>query len=514
MKKSSFLFGTIVLTLVNIVVRSIGFIYKIILSRLIGASAIGLYQMVFPFLMVLITIPTAGIPIAVSKQVAHEKSLHNREGIYKVLFLALSLGALISLTLSVFVSLKINYIVENILDNPNLYYPVLWTIPSISIITFSSILRGFFYGLKEMAPPASAQLLEQIFRIIFVLSYLYYRKPSNPVAAATIAVIGISIGEFCGLLYLILRFNFKKILMKPHFIKTYTESSFKMLKTLCYISIPITLSCLISVIMQTTNSILIPQRLQVAGLSPTAAIETFGKISGMAMPLLYLPFTVTNALVLNIIPNISEQLAVNNWKDIEYKSNLALRITLLVAIPSTIVFVVFGNHLADLVYGHADVGRYLSIISYGMIFLCMQHTLSGILHGMGKQVVTTINYTLGMLLQLYCTYFLIPNPRYGINGFFIGFLLSTFVIFALNFVSLMGYIKLKLPVTQTILKPIFASIFMIIAMIYSYDLFYSFYKNSGWSTFLASLIGGFLYIFLLIVTKAFDMKHLIKTIKE
>ncbi|MCC5912158.1 MAG: stage V sporulation protein B [Clostridiaceae bacterium] len=513
MKKSSFLFGTILLTLVNVVVRSLGFIYKIWLSRLIGAGAIGLYQMVFPFLMVVITIPTAGIPIAVSKLVAKEKSINNKEGIYKVLTLSLFIGGLLALILSTFVSLKLDFIVTRILKNPNLYYPVLWTIPAISLITFSSILRGFFYGLKDMAPAATAQILEQLSRIVFVLSYLYYKAPSDPISAAAIAIMGIAIGEFTGLLYLVFKFNFKKFKTKSRYLKAYSNSSIEILNQLLYVAVPITMSRLISVIMQTLNSILIPQRLQVAGLSPATAIEIFGKISGMAMPLLFLPFTVTTALVVNIIPNIAEQMAVKNIKDVEYKSSLAIRITLLIAIPTTIVYGIFGNHVAELIYDHQDVGKYLSIISYGTIFLCMQHTLSGILHGMGKQVITTVNYLLGMSIQLYCTYFLIPNPKYGIYGFFIGFLLSTFTIFSLNLITLMRNVKLDVPFIQSILKPLISSTFMILTMIYSYRLFYAMSGSNGLSTLISSFIGGTLYILLLIVTKTFDIKHILEEIK-
>lgn len=514
MNKFSFILGTILLALVNIIVRSLGFIYKIFLSRLIGATAIGLYQMVSPFLMLMITIPTAGIPIGVSKLVAREKSIHNSEGVYKVLLIALFLGGTSSLALSIFVSLKIDYIIHNILKNPILYYPVLWTIPAISLITFSSILRGFFYGLKEISAPAIAQIVEQLFRIAFVLSLLYYKTPSNTVAAATIAIIGVSIGEFFGLIFLILRFNFKKVKIFPYFLKVYSDSSFKIFRDLLYISVPITLSRLISVVMQTINSILIPQRLQMAGYSAITSIEIFGKISGMAMPLLFLPFTVTNALVINIIPNISEELAVKNWKEITSKSSLALKMTLLIAIPTTMAYTIFGKHLAKLIYYHEDIGRYLSILSYGTIFHCMQHTLSGILHGMGKQVMTTINSLLGMMLQLYCTYFLIANPTYGINGYFIGFLLSTFTIFILNLITLLRCIKLDLPFISSVLKPSFASIIMILFMIYSYKILFYISSSNPWSTILSTLIGGFIYLILLLITKTFDLKHFVKTIKK
>ena len=512
MKKSSFIYGTILLVMVNFLVRSLGFIYRIMLSRLIGAEAIGLYQMVFPFLMLLTTVTTAGIPIAVSSLVAKENSLNNREGVYKILTIALCIGGALSLIISLLVSLNIDFIITKILKNKSIFYPFLYTIPAISLITFSSILRGFFYGLKDVSPPANAQIVEQLIRIIFVLSYLAYKKPSNPVLAATIGVIGVSLGEIFGLIYLVFKFNFKKLNPKKHFLKVYSASSFKVAGSILYISIPITIGKLVSVLIQTANSILIPQRLIIAGYTSSEAIQTFGKITGMTMPLLFLPFTVTSALAVNIIPDISEQIAINNMEDIRSKSNLAIKLTLLVAIPITFVYIIFGNHIAQLIYNQQDVGKYLTIASYSTIFLCMQHTLSGILHGMGKQVVNTINYLLGMLIQLYCTYFLIPNPKYGINGFFIGYILSAFVIFMLNMITLKRITGMRFFIIKSSIKATICSVFMIILMFYSYKASLLITNSNLLSTLFATILGFILYLVLLSVTKALDIRPIIKTI--
>ncbi len=512
MKKYSFIYGTILLVLVNFLIRSLGFVYRIVLSRLIGAEAIGLYQMVFPFLMLLITITTAGIPIAVSSLVAKENSLNNRKGVYKVLIIALCIGGLLSLIISVLVSLNIDFIVIRILKNKSIYYPFLYTIPAISLITFSSILRGFFYGLKDVVPPANAQIVEQLVRIVFVLSYLVYTKPSNPVLAATIGAIGVSLGDLFGLIYLIFKFNFKKISPKKHFLKMYSASSIRVACSILYISVPITIGKLVSVFIQTANSILIPQRLITAGYTSSQAIQAFGKITGMAIPLLYLPFTVTSALAVNIIPDISEQIAINNIKDVHSQSKLAIKLTLLVAIPITFIYVIFGNHIAQLVYNQQDVGRYLSIMGYSTIFLCMQHTLSGILHGMGKQIINTINYLLGILIQLYCTYFLIPNPKYGINGFFIGHILSAFVIFMLNMITLKRIINTQFSIIKSSVKPIICSVFMMILMFYSYKLTFPIINSTLLSTMISAVLGFTLYIFLLFITKALDIKPIIKTL--
>ncbi len=512
MKKSSFIYGTILLVIVNFLVRSLGFIYRIMLSRLIGAEAIGLYQMVFPFLTLLTTVTTAGIPIAVSSLVAKENSLSNREGVYKVLTVALCIGGTLSLIISILVSLNIDPIVTKILKNKSIYYPFLYTIPAISLITFSGTLRGFFYGLKDVSPPANSQVVEQLIRIIFVLSYLIYKKPSNPTLAATIGVIGISLGEIFGLIYLIFKFNFKKLNLKKYFLKVYSTSTLRIVGNILYISVPITIGKLISVLIQTVNSILIPQRLIIAGYTSSEAIQTFGKITGMTMPLLFLPFTVTSALAVNIIPDISEQIAINNMEDIRSQSNLAIKLTLLVAIPITFVYAIFGNHIAQLIYNQQDVGKYLTIASYSTIFLCMQHTLSGILHGMGKQVINTINYLLGILIQLYCTYFLIPNPRYGINGFFIGYILSAFVIFMLNMITLKGIIDMRFSIIKSSVKATICSIFMIILMFYSYKTSFLITNSNLLSTLLATLLGFILYLVLLSITGALDIRPIIKNI--
>lgn len=511
MKKTSFIYGTILLALINFIVRTMGFVYRIILSRMIGSQAIGLYQMIFPFLMVLITLPTAGIPIAVSKLVAGENSLHNRKGVYRVLSLSLLLGGLLAGILTALVSFNMEFITNKILKNQDLYYPLLWTIPAIGLISFSSILRGFFYGLKDIKPPAMAQILEQISRISFVIALLYYIKPKHPVTAATIAIMGLTVGEFFGLLYLVLRFNFKKLSQYRGKSLPRSDSFFRTVNSILYISVPITVSRLLSVMMQTVNSILIPQRLEASGLTATAAIDTFGKISGMAMPLLFLPFTVTTALVVNIIPNISEELAINNHREISNKTSLALRITLLTAIPVTGIYMVFGGDMATIIFKDPEVGRYLSLISYATLFLCMQNTLSGILHGMGKQISTTINFMLGMLIQLYCTYFLVANPKYGIYGFIIGFILSALVTFILHSIVLLRHVKIKLSLLENIIKPLLCTLLML-GIIFASLAWLA--PHGSLFKVIAFPLGMLGYVVGLIVTRAIDIGPFIHSIRK
>ncbi|KXG77218.1 stage V sporulation protein B [Thermotalea metallivorans] len=507
MKKNSFLYGTVLLIFVNFIVRFLGFAYKIILSRWIGPEAIGLFHLVFPVLMIFITFTTAGIPVAVSKLTAHYISLHNKRGCNKVLGLSLWMGLLISTFLSLILFYYAKYI-SIIIENRDTYILLLALVPAIPLISISSILRGYYYGLKDVGPPGVAQILEQIFRIAFVMGILFVLKPQDPKYAATIAVIGISFGEFVGLLWLLLQFKYLEAFQLRKTYRLVKEDSISILGKIVYISVPITLSRLIGVVMQSLNAVLIPQRLQLAGYPPQEALSIFGKLAGMALPLLFLPFVVTSALVVNIIPNVSEEMTHKNWREIRMQSGLALRMTLLVALPITALFIFFADPICKLIYNQPGVGRYLSLLAYATVFLSLHHTISGILHGMGKQVLTTVNYFIGMGIQLVCTYYLVANPKLGVNGFIIGFISATFILFLLNYMGLRRAMKISLNFTNTLLKPVLATAVMIFFMVNVYQLLqYTGFDNTL-RIFLSILWGFFSYIIVILCTGCIHWKTL------
>lgn len=499
MKKNSFIYGSIILATVNFIVRFIGFCYKIILSKLIGPEGIGLFQMVFPVLMFFVTITTAGIPIAVSKLVAKQNSVHNLKGAKKVFKIALYITFLIAFVLSLIILIGSNYISLKILKNKEINESIIMLAPAVLIISISSVFRGYFYGMKKISPAGMAQIIEQIIRIAFVLGIIYYMYPVSSKLGAFIAVCGISIGEIAGLIWMIL--NYKLFGKNKTISSSKPVYTIQILSQIFYISIPITISRLINVSMQLINAVLIPQRLIVAGYSQTEAVSIFGRVIGMSMPIIFLPYIVTSALVVNIIPNLSEELALKRYKMIKNDILLSLRITLLISIPLTFVYIFFSKPIAMFFYEDKIVGIYLGILGYSTIFLSLQHVLSGILHGLGKQVIATVNYLIGMLIQILCTYFLVGNPIFGIKGFFLGFISATIIISLLHYISIIKIMKIDFNTIDYIIKPILSSVSItaIILIIYNY---LRSLNTQNYINFLVCLfIGVFTYFLILALIK-------------
>ena len=61
-----FLRGAMILTMAGLMVKILGSVNRILLSRLLGGEGIGLYQMAYPVFLLMLSVSSAGIPIAIS----------------------------------------------------------------------------------------------------------------------------------------------------------------------------------------------------------------------------------------------------------------------------------------------------------------------------------------------------------------------------------------------------------------------------------------------------------------
>jgi stage V sporulation protein B len=511
LKKNSFIYSTIILIIANFSVRFMGFIYKIFLSRFLGSEGIGLFHLVFHVFLVLVTITSSGIPVAVSKIIAQKKSLNDYKGCRATLSISIFLGLSLSLLLSVLTWINVDYIIKNVVKSYKLYESLFALIPSIPIVTLSSILRSYYYGIKNVKPAAASQVSEQVVRISFVVGVLYLTNPLDLKYSVAIATLGIAIGELGGLILLFAKLEPNRI-YTPGYRRdlgaSKHENNIVILTKIIIISSPITIARLVSVLMQSANMFLVPRQLQTAGYDAAQSVSAFGEVVGMTLPLLFLPFIVTSALVVNIIPNVSEEKTLKKWSNIKLKSLLALRVSLLISIPIGFLFYFFSRPICTFLYNNSNVGIYLKYLSVTVIFLSLHHIIVGILHGLGKQVITTINYLIGMTIHLVCIYFLVPIPKIAINGFNIGFILSSFLIFVLNFLSLKKHIHIKINIYNHVMKPVFASILMIASIKLFNQLFIGSDISMKLNIVLSTAFGGIIYCLTILITGSIKIKTL------
>ncbi|MEG2984779.1 MAG: oligosaccharide flippase family protein [Peptostreptococcaceae bacterium] len=437
MKIPNLVYSTLILFISNFIVRIIGFLYKIFLSNNLSEIHLGIYHLVFNILMICIAVTTTGIPTALSCLVARKKAFNDKHSTNTLFISAIYISFFIAALISIFIGINSNYLSFKILHSNDMSIFILAICPAIISITLSNVVRGYYYGIKKVNTPAISQILEQISKILFV--YLIVKNFRDPNLICLSAIIGISIGECISLVFL--TFNLAK---KPYIdnkytinIKEFVSASYNTVK----MSLPITCNRMSNIILNSVSSMIIPSRLTLSGITYSNALGIYGTISGMVFPFIYLPFMLVSALVVNIIPNISLDVSRKNISAIKSKICFSIVLTLAMGIFCSFLFYFFGQKLCITVFNNELAGIYLKYMCLVPLFLSLNHILSGILHSIGKEYLSSLIGISYMIVQTICLYFILPIPNIGLGGYIIILTVIPFLASLSNIYVLLKYLK-------------------------------------------------------------------------
>lgn len=412
-KLPNLLVSTIILSISNIIVRALGFIYKIFISNAIGEIGLGIYHIVFNFLMICIALTTTGIPTALSCLISTANTLKNKSKTNILFISTLYISFFIAFFISILVYLNSSILSKILLKDEGLNLFILGICPAVVLITISNVFRSYFYGIKKVTIPAIGQVVEQISRIIFLALIFLYIK--NKLFLCYYALIAISVGELANIIFITLNLYrdcniYNKFTIK---IEDFKKATFSTIK----ISLPITCNKMIGVILQSVSSIIIPSRLLLSGMTRIEAVSSYGIISGMVLPFVYIPFSVGSALVVNLIPSISQEVALKNTNTLFKKITSSILLTLAIGIFCSFVFYFFSMPLCKLVFKNETAGIYLKAMFLAPIFLSLNQTLSSILHAIRREFISSFNSILGMVIQVVLLYFLLPIEKLNIYAY-------------------------------------------------------------------------------------------------
>lgn len=496
MNKQSLLKGTLILTLAGLLTRIMGFFYKIYLSNVMTSESLGLYQLVFPVYGIMYTLYGSGIQTAISQLVAN-KNYSKKNILLKGVLLSLTIACL----LSVFLTFKSDFIAEHILMEKSCASSLRMLSLLFPFCGITSCIQGYYYGIKKTGVPAFSQLVEQIVRIFSVFFIASYFGKGDVLVTSELAVLGIVIGEIGANILCV--FSFRKHIASLSTLK----NSPPVLKPLLQLALPLTGTRLISGLLHSLETILIPFMLKVYGLTAKEALSTYGVLTGMSMPFLLFPTAITNAFALLILPTVSEAQAQNNTYKITKTSELSMKYSLLLGLYSTCVFFIFGKYFGLSFFHNESAGSYMMILSWLCPFLYLSTALNSIINGLGKAHITFINTIISLGIRILFLCFLVPKK--GLYGYLLGFLVSQIVIVLLDYFSLKRFITITLNSIDWILKP--SCILFGCGFVFQKLFLFLLQKNSIHQGVLLLLLSAFLgicYLLLLYVSKVVTLKDI------
>ncbi|MGI6587716.1 MAG: putative polysaccharide biosynthesis protein [Peptococcia bacterium] len=462
MVKQSFLKGAFILLLASILVKSMGFLYQIIIIRLISPEGIGVFNMVFPLYITALVLTTAGLPLAVSKFVAEEIATKNYNYAEKIFGTAITLLFIFATIITFFFIIIAPILTRFLYTDPRVLPAFLFLLPTLLLVSISSVIKGFFQGLQDMRPTALSQLIEQTIRISSGILLIYFLRPYGLTWAAVGLSIAVFLSELSGLIYLVTLYKNK---ISP---RLFHKPSLTIIKRLFSFGIPITITRIISSVVVAIESSLIPRQLKKAGLTLSQATSFYGELSGVAFTILAIPSTLTFSLATTLVPAISEAQSKQQIQLLGQRTSEAIGITIIAGMPCGLILFFWGPLITKLLFNVTQAGELLKILALGSIFLYLLQTTSGILQGLGY--VKTIIFTtlIGGIIKLSGIYFFGVHPFLGPSRIVLSYVASYFAVSLLNLTIIKRKTTLKLQ-PGFFLRLLLASMLLCLSLIYCYD---------------------------------------------
>lgn len=458
---SKFLKGTMILTISSIIVKVIGSLNWIILSRVLGGEGIGLYQMGFPIYLMAITVSSAGVPVAISIITSEKLANKDYRGAKRVFNVSLRLLLISGLVFSSALLFGADFLInQHIIRDARAYYSIIALAPAVFFVTFLASFRGYLQGWQIMTPTATSEVVEQLVRVITMLVFADLFMPYGLAYAAGGASMGAGAGAFCALL--VLMWFYRRLKRRLHEeIEAQDdsipqESAGHIIKRLLKLALPVSLTSLMLPIGANLDLLIVPQRLEVAGFDVRHATELFGYLTGMAVPLVNLATIFTAAMTISLVPSISESRTLERFDAIRDKIRLAFRVAMIITFPCFMGLFFLAEKVAALIYNAPGAAGAIQTMSVGILFLGMHQISTGILQGLGKTAIPVINMILACIVKVVMSWWLTAIPFLGIKGAS----MATVADFAVAAIINMGFIYKYTGFTfslGSLLKPLLAA---------------------------------------------------------
>lgn len=402
------------LTAFTVAERMLGFLFKIYLSREIGAVGMGIYSVALSFFFVLLTLLTSGIPLVVSKLTAKDKAIGGNICSAALIF------ELITTVLICGVVLIFQKPIGALFAESQSMTLVMIMLPALVFSGVYSAFRGVLWGEKKFTTVSIVELIEQIARIACCVALFGLFKDKIKAVALSMSVACLVSAIACMLFY----FLGKRKLRSP---KTH-------LKPLITTSLPITLSRTTSSINNYIIAIAVPFLLMSSGLNSEQSMYVFGSCVGMALPLLYLPITVVGSLAFVMIPTLSEAYAQNDKKNMCRQIESALSFSVVVAAIVLPAYTALGGPLGTFIYNNTDAGIFLRKSAWLLLPLSFENIASSMLNSLDLEKKSLINYLIGAVtMYVICFAF---YSRFDMDVFMIAFGVSLIVSSVLDVIDI------------------------------------------------------------------------------
>ena len=408
----------LILTGLSALAQLIGFGYRVVMARLVGAEVMGLYQLVMSAYGVIQSITTVGLTAALSNLTARCLAVGEASGVHRLRGLCLRLFCCLMLPVGVGTILFSDAISVHLLGDARTQLGLILLIPCLTLTGVENLHKNVFYGAGRHLPPAVAEVWEQVVRACAVLGLLVAFLPQYPERAVGLILWGMILCEVSSAITL-------WTLYGQCFGRSRGRAAAEQTGKVAAIALPVAANALLGNLLGAANSALVPRLLVRGGMERSEAISRLGVVCGMTFPMLALPTVYLGALNLVLMPKLARASALGHREEVGELISRGMRTVCRLTVPCMTAMVIFGDTLGRVLYGREDVGQYILPLGVAMGLGCCVSVLATALNSIGRQrTVAAISLT-GGVVRLGCTVAITLIPGASMGGYVAGTLAGT-----------------------------------------------------------------------------------------
>lgn len=457
-----FVKGALILSIAGLMAKVLSAFFRVPLTALIGDKGLGYYGLAYPIYTLFSAIAIVGIPSTIAKLVAEKRVQGKDAEAHQIFTHTFRLMLMVGSIMSAVVFLGAPWLVKILNWEKGTIYS-LWGLGlSPLFVCIMGVYRGYFQGMQDMVPTAVSQVIENAGRVLVGLALAVFFMPDVAKAAGG-ASFGAVAGGLLGSLILTFMYMKRRTNIMLQVDKTKKSSSIlpfkKTAKTVLWIAIPISIGAAVNSIMTMIDSGLVVMRLRDYGVAASVATELYGQLTKVAT-FINFPLTFGMALIIGLVPSISEAMARNDQKELHDKIELGTRFALLISLPASIGLAVLANPVMTFIYPtYPDGGEVLAVAAFSIVFVMLGQALTGVLQGMGK-VWSPIYAIIGAaIVKAIANYILVASPL-GVTGAAIASIIGYGTYTLINYWFVRRDTGFRLNIMYVVIKPLIASLVM------------------------------------------------------
>ena len=568
-KQNTFFGGAAILAVGILVVKLIGMFYKIPLVNIIGQEGTADFNNAYNIYAVLLTISTAGLPVAVSKLVSEANALGKRNQVRRIFRLALAAFLTLGVASFMVMYFKADWL-AGLMNDSKAAQGIRTLAPAVICVGCLAAFRGYSQGHSNMAPTSVSQIIEALCKLVVGLGLAYWLvsagQPSHVAAAG--AITGLTVGTVVALAYMLLNYTITK--GHERLSDDIPDAPGKIMGDILRIAIPITLSSSMVGIVTVIDSSLVQGQLQrvllenpeswalyanfvdlsaleearnlflngpspldiapdpsmdnlmvhfyqgtPAAISLHEALESasraiYGNYSG-ALNIYNLPSSLMVAMTSSVIPAVSGALARKDRKGAASITSSALRISALLAFPMGVGLFVLGTPIIKLLFTSLEpelAGPLLSTLGLATVFVCMMLVCNSILQANGFVNLPVVVMVLGGVVKIVSNYNMVAIPDIGIFGVPFGNVLCFGLCLILDLVIISRVLRGRPRYLSIFAKPFIAAVVMGAGAWAVYGLVYKLLESNTIAVVGAIGVAVVIYALLIVALKAIDREDL------